>query len=579
MAARGGTGNVRRTLFALMMATASGSLAAPYDFFGRFVSKSDASKWIDVPLASGGVVPGELRDYVLQSVGFRLRTESYARIARADVRAVVVHPRFIDRGELRGISLDKTLAITAGKEEGPFLIDVGNVTTQENAVKWIFRLRSDLATRFLCSNELTLRTKSRLGADPPSSVRLKDNIEAALKRSTEECRTGPGGAKDIVMLSDVSAVPEGMRADVLKGAWIRSLVTQTKLVGKDGRRIDYSYCAQLPEEMKDQDPIDWEWMAKHSGYSDPDAGYERRRHAKIELSGALAEFLRGALAMDSISPVDKDTVDDHNLFVEDEIGFFIVKKPGAHLSLLAGKETIDDRTAVHKDRPIRVSGSPSLCSEAPAICNGLVYGRVFLQVDGKGKDGSVIAWASDPAKEGEGGDSWLLASKGLVDFLDGEVDLSVMYSLDARNKLVLLKRERLRVRNLGLVVTAPVVTDVYALAVKNGKGVSPNDLDLQSSIPISYAFGNGGKHVAITLPVTIGYNTENADNFANILRAMVHVSLVLPISDGKGPAEIAGGVGVLFLNAISMSWAHGFESGSDYWLLGFSAPDLKLLRA
>lgn len=181
----------------------------------------------------------------------------------------------------------------------------------------------------------------------------------------------------------------------------------------------------------------------------------------------------------------------------------------------------------------------------------------------------------------------------LKKFLGDTIDVSAVYEFapgrfsPASQRTVLVAyAQSIRVANLGLITTFPVVSEI-ATAVQ---AKSLKDISSTSSIPISWVFGIGGTKavdsVAVTFPWKLSYNSRSMPEFAKYLAIYAHVSIVVPTATANDPnnsSKLAVGFGVSALQVLNVAWA--VKPGTtrsvpaNYLLVGISIPDIAKLLA
>jgi hypothetical protein len=189
----------------------------------------------------------------------------------------------------------------------------------------------------------------------------------------------------------------------------------------------------------------------------------------------------------------------------------------------------------------------------------------------------------------DAGTHWT-AGVTLSDMLDQEVSMRLYYNQGGH--ALLIQQQVIQVRNLGLVTSIPLVTDIASL-IKRGtsKEPSPKDPEYRSSIPLSWAYNvnsKEGKHLAVTLPWMIGYNPRSAPGLADVIQVFPHFSAVFPLtttgtesntpatSDVTKPQMVVGAGVALFSKTFAFSWGVNITGDRhvNYLLIGLSAPDM-----
>lgn len=166
------------------------------------------------------------------------------------------------------------------------------------------------------------------------------------------------------------------------------------------------------------------------------------------------------------------------------------------------------------------------------------------------------------------------------DYLGKEIRVQLLYQLPGLGGKVLVSQSpSFTVRELGLITTFPIVSEVVSLATST----NPKSLNATSSIPISWTMklnGQGGfsaAYTAVTFPWKLSYNFREAPEFAKYFAIYPHISIVVP-ADGKNPTYAVGG-GVSL--AQFFNFAYGFHpiDHVSYLFIGVGIQDIvKVLK-
>jgi hypothetical protein len=333
----------------------------------------------------------------------------------------------------------------------------------------------------------------------------------------------------------------------------------------DGKPLLFSFCSDLNSK------IDWSKLAAHEN---KDATTLRNSHANA-LARGLRDYLQAKEKMTGVQvfPVEGDLP---TLGIVSILSFTLIRDGASMFEFQEkgfGPAEVLHGT-VDQDSTVQLTlRSPGFCGHFLPGCDAFI--REYISISIETRDNKNNEIKKDIELEAKGG-LWTLKA-ALSDYLDREIDFVVYYHNDG--KVFELMRRRSLVKNLGLVMSFPVISEVVSLVSRSlGNRVDPKDDGFKSSIPISFAFGlrpgAEGQHLAITAPFMIGYNPQSAPDLAHYVRVFPHVSLVSPLADSttKTP-EVTFGAGVALVDAFAISWGLSL-SGQQYLLLGISIPDL-----
>jgi hypothetical protein len=180
---------------------------------------------------------------------------------------------------------------------------------------------------------------------------------------------------------------------------------------------------------------------------------------------------------------------------------------------------------------------------------------------------------------------------GLRPLLQKTIALEVLYRHDDA-EIELARVTAIHVENIGVVVSAPGISELVALVERGTPGeLSPKDQEGTSSIPVSWAYNMSAstaseRFAAVTYPIQFGLNLREEPRLSERFRVFTHVSAILPVdasnasTEGGEPAgrtgkpDLAVGFGVSFLSAFHLSWGHALDGGGEFLFLGLSPQDI-----
>jgi hypothetical protein len=605
--------------------------------------KAPKPETIDVPIDEGSLIPVDLSDAQLENIVLKIRSDDYSRLSLAPLvsmhaQASIADRQILDKDIGKGEALsaaDKLVELfEPGRLQSPtevssillkvsagfnpsFLcaqelhlrkFDAAPATSAEETVPGVPLTLPTRVTELACAARDVQLDRKALDAQktavaagthqpPPSTGSGKagasgnapadefktntdtlDGVLAAIETQINKTITFEKGGSDEEERKLRELCPDRDYHDWLTRRFIREVVDHYPLHRVNGSLLPMygSYCAEATKH------IDWGAVAKILG-GNPNTSETARIDDGIALAANLKSHLSddrfGLKGLAITEDKDKPDVARERLVIARDIEASLVSEPGAVLHFedpdghrLYSQGTIDAGSALY------LVAERDRCGSSPA-CTRMVSKHIKIKASGAGKDGASVNKVYELGASSEGGGRWLAATD-LKDFIGGQVDVSIEYALDTDHSADVRLATGIKVRNLGFVSTVPIVTDLAALASKDSKSaISPGDIELQSSIPIAYAFGHGSEHMAVVLPWIVGYNPRSAPNLADFVKLIpLHVSLVFPVG-GTGDTELAWGFGLQMSNAFTLAYARTFKSESTYWMIGLSPPDLiKLLK-
>jgi hypothetical protein len=354
--------------------------------------------------------------------------------------------------------------------------------------------------------------------------------------------------------------------------------------------ILYSFCSKINDQL---DPT---ILAQASGRTFPLASTpapvapasakeidEAAEREYARLGEYMRDELRGSglgdvrFALDNKTSASGDRYVP-NIFLYSQWTVSFVKDPGSLLQVYEHAGTGEPRetlsglvldqasTVTLKSRP--ATDGRSFCTAIPRGCATLFAKQLAVYVEHIDDNDKVVRAKVEldtlaPAE-------WVVN----YDFrarLKSSVDI-VIVALMANKEVEIKRIKGVRVENLGLVLSFPVISEIVGQIQKHPKLVK--DIELQSSIPTSIAVDlkGGSPMPAVTFPWMIGFNPRGVPRLADTIRVFPHLSLLFPLDAAPRPAT---GVGVQVANAFSFSAAFPLSgSSTTYLMLGVSIPDL-----
>lgn len=347
--------------------------------------------------------------------------------------------------------------------------------------------------------------------------------------------------------------------------------------------------------------VDWEKAAEDPHYAlgdGPLRPHELSDLHKARLVSLLVEakllspFERGGLAVKVAPPDPADRADRPHrrtrVFVESTLAFQVVPTPHPFTFRESGPNAPGDRDkALGDERLMDQASRIAAVSErgCPAYGPPLSF-RVRRLAD----------QASPVLAKVVGAGCQYTLDVDLKRFLGEDIEVAAVYEFPAdrfsppgKRTVVLAFVPQVKVANLGLIATFPVVSELVSAA--NAK--STKDISSTSSIPISWVFGIAGNEpgdmVAVTFPWKLSYNSRRAPDLAKYFAVYPHVSVLFPLASGTQGgsatgAKLAVGLGVSVAQVFDFAWAvrpgATQSAPAHHLLVGVSIPDIvKLLQA
>ncbi|WP_375742614.1 hypothetical protein NR800_27140 [Corallococcus interemptor] len=348
--------------------------------------------------------------------------------------------------------------------------------------------------------------------------------------------------------------------------------------GESSPLLIYTFCYDSAD--KDRGGVAWSTAIKNPRFlfddQAPSVSAFRQAH-KRALSDRIVRRLNdrfSSFGRSMVSETSEPDYDNVRVEVKDSLSLAIVKSVGSLLLVEeAGGAVQPLADLIDQDAEVALRLGYPHCYQFP-------YGSIMkspwvfeLEVP-DGKDGKTRKAKVDLGFQDGCTRKLLVPWK---DYLNQRVTFRVIYRVPERADIVVFN-DSFNVYNLGLITTAPIITEIVSAAQK----ASPRDVEATSSIPVSFALPvspNRSASVAVTFPFTVSFNTRTFPNLAEYFAVAPSISLVAgsaSTSSGEEDANVrlALGVGVNLARAFHFGYAWAPSDGGRYVLLGISIPDL-----
>lgn len=587
---RPNTSRFRTAFFALaaaiLLIASKPARAEPYDLFARYTLRDDIDNkehQFDVPLSPDTVLPRAGVDYVLSTIFLRMRTDDISNSTRNNFSRIeleLVCDECKEKKDLVTVDPNFIDIKPGSKYSEKDILSPVQINSESAAQHITLLVRSKFSDAYLCAQEQEFRAAATTKKDGtatdvatlvsgnPDKKDCQKKVDAD-KRLTE-AEKGAAKAKCEFTDSQIFAV---------------SFLSKNPVLLDDAPRepLVYTFCKEVAKE------IDWTRVVKRndSGASkETEESYRERvksnrRYQKEELSKKLKLFLKDR-GFDNVR-----IGDDEGVEISAKHSFTIVKEMGSELTIL---ESTNDQARplgliVDQDSQLelRAVSPQTFCTSATRDCATIISDAIQISLEGKDTKNNDVKKVLKLSPKG--GSRWLV-DLALADHLYKSVALRLHFKLG--KKLIELHTSSFTVEDLGLVTSAPVISEL--ITIFKTPGGNWKDASIKSSIPFSWAFNSTckeGRHVAVTFPWMIGYNPRSAPRLADTFKVFPHASVIFPTDSaaganpdacgdklaGVGEPQLAFGVGVSLVNTFTLSW--GISTvGQNYFLLGLSVPDL-----
>ncbi|RKH64227.1 hypothetical protein D7V93_07600 [Corallococcus llansteffanensis] len=360
---------------------------------------------------------------------------------------------------------------------------------------------------------------------------------------------------------------------------------------KDGPLILYSFC-RLPKNVRIdfqnlvRGPRNLDYFFFGEEGSDSSAGLLKAH--KRALSKLLVERINKAAPSYASTVVDEDEPDysDSLINVQTTRTFRVLKRVGAWtlleesggtLELLPSTNSFGSAKLgpIDQDSDVVFKLHPDVCLQLPP--EEMMRSPWSFELEGPNRHDATKTEKLDAVMEFRDGCSRIL-KVSWKDYFEKEVTFRVIYRVPNQTDLVIFQ-ERFHIYNLGLITTAPVVTEIISAS----QGSSLKDVEATSTMPLSLAIPvrrNRKSTAAVTFPFTVSFNTRRFPNLANYFALAPSISLIAGgpeegAEEGKGDVVRVGiGMGVNVARAFHFGYAWTPVDGGRFILLGITVPEL-----
>jgi len=384
---------------------------------------------------------------------------------------------------------------------------------------------------------------------------------------------------DYKSYNDVTLTRDGLKAPT------KLLTTKAK------EPILFSFC---DVNANVTDTIDWEnvyqSLPKHHklGFGHTFADHEALREAhKRALIGLLFGDRVGTPELDvlEVNAGAKGAPRPTNLVIHDHMKFTVASVPSLHAkeeqSSIFGSNSIADLSRyVDKDSRVTID-----LSEFHSLC-GSFFSAPY----------SVVLTTTDetvtPASDKKGDPNPVVIKAPLsgtcaaeikapwAQFVGRTFRIALLYQLPGSlGKVTVAATGAFKVRQLGLITTFPVVSEVVAAI----NGSDAGKLTSTSSIPISWAIRSGANssvgYTAITIPWKFAWAARTETDTSKLFAFYAHVSIIIPVGDTPDTTRYALGVGVSLAEAFHFAWGVTTSDHANFFFIGLSPTDIvKLVK-
>ena len=546
--------------------------AAPYKVYAKYHLKSDTSKTIQVPLDPDVPLVRGASGVAFDGIYIQLDEQSKAELG--SLRNFTVDFTCTDpdcKGTREMLSLDA--ASLKADNYAEKLVLPPAMFNGESAVQMVvLNVHAKPSAEALCTAELAQRMAKGSTLLPFLPKTLATGKSASATRD------------DVIKVQGVLKGNDDVSDELAYSLLIEKGLKQ------DGQPIVYSFCKGL------KSAIDYTKLAGWLRPTDKGATAATEEAAQHHLLGSwLLSTIKGISSVGPLqSSVEKPGLPE-NVFAVATHPFTVLRAPEFEFNIRESDEGGEPfkHGIVEQTSTVVLTGEHSkLCRQT--LCDRLIEDRLAAYVDYVENSASTTAASSSPTG-GAGSVSSTTSQHLLVKLrslghrwafdtdlrklLNKEVTFRIAYKIGDQ-EFDLLSSGPVTVRNLGVVQSFPVVSEVAALIMKSPKTL--DDVEVQSSIPLSYAVNlqGGPSRAAITFPWMIGVNTRALPNLADYIRIFPHVSLVFPGTSAADKTQVAFGGGVALAQAFTFSAASTVgDTPAPYFMIGISAPDLvKVLK-
>jgi hypothetical protein len=562
-------------VFFLVCTAASTASAYPYELYAKYTPLQSGGAPLVVKIGAGSakeLVPGDPTNAKFNGIYLKPKSDDLAKMELERLQSILLdvytgkdHSRpahiIVSADELKSGAEKLVLAPTTfGASVGEIRIEVRPKFTQD----------------FLCQEELALRDAKgapavlKAAPEPPKTPTAKGGKVAPAAQAT--------AVSDSIILESANLAVLGLvtkdskdseKQDVL---YAYTTLFSRALKSKRGEPLVYSFCRRA------YDRIDWAAVASagaKENVTDVAAADAAHARHKDGLANLIVDSLNasGAASDVRLEKHDGDRLPNVYAYLEHNVAV-LMDTSDLVLEEVGNGQAIPLPTIVDDDSQVVLNVQPKshFCA-AVAGCNTVFGSKLKVLMTYVDKDKKVVETTGSLTSNGNG---WVVAPD-LTKYLKQKLSFTIYYAADGDSRLELLGNNYYaQVENLGLVMSAPLVSDIMAAAKANG----PSDVKLQSSVPVSWAINLSHSelaHAAITFPWMLGFNTRSAPRLADYLKIFPAASVIFPLeSDTKlKVTRLAFGGGIALANAFTFSGAATVEGTPEaFFLIGVSVPDL-----
>ena len=556
---------IAATLFTLLMPRVAS--AVPYKIFLQYRpttnnltadEKKDAAPIkVDIPISEDGttvpvndLLPRNTVDLIFDGVFMQLNKNAKDELSHVDSFDVDF---FCSSSECQNTG--KAFAykkISASDFEARLIVPDAALTQEAKFEQVVIQVQAKFNAGFLCAHELQLRAgKGPIKFLTPPKAPAGGTPAAPAKPAPSPPPDAPKGDK----------VPVHQDASWAAKAIVQAVVSEQGLVTAEGTPILYSFChgiskvidyAALAADLRD--PVN---------ASRPKTAKALHDFEKKLLMEYMKKTLGAGTALGEIQiDEDGDKIDSETTYAHRAIHVGFVNNVASQLEITENGRT--ERFAdgvVHQGSTIRV---------VPRT-NATVYTKMLEKM-------KAYVDYDDPEKNHvharvDFGKDWSF-KRDLHDLLNRKVTFTLSYPIGQKETVVAIVGP-VYVRNLGIVTSVPVVSEVVTAITKKDSKLA--DLAGQSSIPLSIAvpWNGDAARAAVTFPWMFSYNSEKLPTLADYFSVFVGVSAIAPVSSEAGKIEAGFGGGLSFFRALAFSVATTVgDHPRGFVLIGLSVPDL-----
>ena len=542
--------------------------AYPYDLYAKYTPTDASGKSIVVKIGTDReLVPGDPTNARFEGIFLKPKSDDLAKMEINRLESVLVDV-YVGTDEKSRAHLVISSADLQGAVEKQILAP----TTFGGSVGDVrIEVHPKFTADFLCQEEQALRDKE---GKPAVLKAVPDEARQPAGKGAKPPATTAVSVDSILEASNRTVLGGPLKDDTDKQAILNAYTTlfSRALLNPRGEPIVYSFCKPVYERIN--------WLAVASigakeRVTDDASGDAAHARHKDWLATAVVKMLNdsGAASNVRLEKRDADRLPNVYAFLEHRVAV-LMDTSDLELDEVGAGTPIPLPSVVDQNSQITLSlnRSSHFCALV-AGCNTVIGSKLKVLMTYEDKDKKLVSNTGSLASSGNG---WVVASD-LTKYLGQKLSFTVYYAADGDARLELLGNNYYAsVENIGLVTSAPVISDIVAAT----KAQHPKDLQLQSSVPVSWAINlSHGElaHAALTFPWMIGFNTRSAPHLADYIKIFPAASVVFPLEGGTeiGVTRLAFGGGIALANAFTFSAAATVQDTPQaFFLVGVSVPDL-----